>query len=303
MNRDYSRFKMEFTEIIADLTSEMNIQTPVLEEETLFFGITDDKCMTLDIEEFFAKWFHDENISVSDVANEAVNVVKDVIEPYQAVDLNDFSTVKDHLRIKVVLDHDAEEHSDEMCVNLPNAEGITISAEIVIRDSYCGECSAIVKDELLESWGIDEKELFNVAIQNTLENNDVLFISAKEYVNAFDDAAASGIREGVYMAVTSSGQDAVSLLANDMFFINATKHMSDRYYIMPSSKDEVLLIPERMGPAEKLDRILRAVCNDKVSRSEHVSNFTYHYDAKTEAFEVAKNYDHRIRTKKGREER
>ena len=301
MNSDYPRFKMEFCRIVNSLCDGSN--APIIEDDSLMLNDREDRCMAVDIEGFFSKWYNDGNLTIDDVAAEAADIVKSVSVPYNELDLNDYSSVKEHLMLKVVPNKNDESHDDEMFVEFPNLEGIAISAEIVLRDTYYGCCTTPVKDEMLQEWGVSETDLFKTAFANAKDNDELIFMSLKDYIKAFEETLPVACPKDVYIALSRSGQDSISVLAVPTFFSDAAERMNGNYYVFPSSKNEVLLIPERLGPAERIDKLLKDNNNQMVLAGEVISNLCFHYDAQSETIEYGKDFDKRQRIKKGREER
>lgn len=105
----------------------------------------------------------------------------------------------------------------------------------------------------------------------------------------------------IYALTTVGGRNG----AKALFYPNIAKIIADTlkitgYAILPSSTDELLIIPDAATnagtvPAEILEGAVKAINNNPdYAENNFLSNSVYHYDAKNEIFELASGWEKRM---------
>ena len=156
---------------------------------------------------------------------------------------------------------------------------------------------AVVDNELLRIWGVDENTLHEAAIAN-LEKQEPVFMNLEDAMLGSLDA-----KETPKFEPEAIDMDRVSipffLLTNKQKVKGATMALSSRVmdriaekfggiYVLPSSTHEVLIVPKSfMADADQLAEMVRQVNEDAVQPEDRLSDNVYEYNPETQSLEIA----------------
>lgn len=133
----------------------------------------------------------------------------------------------------------------------------------------------------------------------------ILELNENAIINTYTDDAARVVELDkeipVYMLTTAGVRNG----AKALFYPNIAKIIADTlkitgYAILPSSTDELLIIPDAATnagtvSAEILEGAVKAINNNPdFAENNFLSNSVYHYDAKNEIFELASGWEKRM---------
>ena len=212
--------------------------------------------------------------------------------------LMDYEKVKDNLFIRV----SNAERNDDVLKNAPHTriEDLAITYHIKVDVPGKGLASMLITNHTLNMYGISKEQLHHDAIKNSMSifpasintMNNMLFVETGR-TNDVSSLAQSGNK----MMVLSNREQING--AASLFYPSVKDEianiMKENYFILPSSVNEVILMPEMMGRnVEKLEQIVKNVNKTNVSPNEFLSNHVYHYDAKERLFERGDRYEARI---------
>ena len=212
--------------------------------------------------------------------------------------LMDYEKVKDNLFIRV----SNAERNDDVLKNAPHTriEDLAITYHIKVDVPGKGLASMLITNHALNMYGISKEQLHHDAIKNSMSifpasintMNNMLFVETGR-TNDVSSLAQSGNK----MMVLSNREQING--AASLFYPSVKDEianiMKENYFILPSSVNEVILMPEMMGRnVEKLEQIVKNVNKTNVSPNEFLSNHVYHYDAKERLFERGDRYEARI---------
>lgn len=231
-------------------------------------------------------------------------VVQDIISTYRKEEkkgmINDldfrnfmeYDNVKDRIYFKLI----NTEKNKNLLEEVPSADFLNLSIVyyIGIKNTEDVALSTIIKNEVLDFWGINWQELHDVALKNTKEKQGSKLMTMEKILmeilsedetqvgdkaELFDEAEI--MCEGTNMYVLTNQYKmygASALLYTDKLKELSGKMESD-LYILPSSIHEVILIPENLV-AHDVDTMLemvRCINENKVPNDEILADSIYMY--------------------------
>lgn len=184
------------------------------------------------------------------------------------------------------------EQNRELLKNAPHREFQDLSVIYRVVASMDEEqvYSAIIKNNLMDRMGLNEEQLFKLAVENTKRLfpptvksiNEVLYESMMQdgMPEELAKVLLGEIPEDKMMYVISNKQNingAVSMLYENNLHGLAEQLESD-LYILPSSINEVIAIPTKGSDPSELAEMVVEVNMREVELDERLSNQVYHYD-------------------------
>lgn len=209
-----------------------------------------------------------------------------------------------------------------MLQNVPHREfeDLSIIYRWVVGVSDEGIYSTIVTNEMAESVGIKEEELFRRAGENTKRILPAQIMSmydamvgfmVKDLMNSMPeeladvlgdesiDSMEEHVREKVIEEIGDDRPYPMFVITNtersfgavEMLFPENLEQVSeifhDDLYILPSSLHEVLAVPAKECDAQTLARMVVEVNSEEVPLEERLSNQVYYYDSREKKLSVA----------------
>lgn len=204
----------------------------------------------------------------------------------------DLAEAKDNIVFQLV----NTEQNEELLAGVPHREfqDLSIIYRWVVKMDEEGIQSTIVKNELAESLGLREEQLFKLAAENTRrilppvvkDMNEVIrdiFVKDGMPVEIADMMMSEMLGEMppdklMWVITNDRGiNGAISMLYEDKLHALA-EQLADDIYIMPSSINEVIAVPASMSNPNELAELVAEVNMSQVSLEERLSNQVYHYD-------------------------
>ena len=174
------------------------------------------------------------------------------------------------------------------------------------------DCTAtvLIHNDHIRKWGLTEKDLYEVAYENTLEKRKATILNMKEIIKDMVVERITGSTDILAEDIDYGGKtkDEVEemveeeidkiksrqpmdmyILTNDikthgavcMMYPNVLKDFANEQdvdlFIIPSSVHEVILVPKKEGSAKKLTEILNDVNQNSLDPIEILSNKVYSY--------------------------
>lgn len=204
----------------------------------------------------------------------------------------DLSEAKDNIVFQLV----NTEQNRDMLAGVPHREfqDLSIIYRWVLKMDEEGIQSTIVKNEMVESLGLREEQIFKLAAENTRRILPPVVKDMNEVIR--DIFVKDGIPEEIadmmmsemlgemppdklmWVITNDRGiNGAISMLYEDKLHALA-EQLEDDIYIMPSSINEVIAVPASMSNPNELAELVAQVNMSQVSLEERLSNQVYHYD-------------------------
>ena len=200
----------------------------------------------------------------------------------------ELSEAKDNIIFQLV----NTEQNREMLAEVPHREfhDLTIIYRWVVKVDVNGIQSTVVRNSLVEQIGLNEEQLFKLAVENTRRifppcvksMNEVLcemFVKdgmPREVAEMMIGEMPADKR--MYVISNDKGiNGAISMLYEDKLHTLAMELDSD-LYILPSSLHEVIAVSAEMNDPYELAEMVTEINMNQVALEERLSNQVYHYD-------------------------
>lgn len=182
--------------------------------------------------------------------------------------------------------------NEDMLQNVPHRDfqDLSIIYRLVVSVDNDKVLSSMINDNLAKKLGMNEKQLFNAAAENTRRifppviksMNEVLkeaFISdniSPEQLGFLDIKLPP--EQTIWVVTNELGMNgAASMLYEDKLH-DLSKNVGSDLYLLPSSVHEVIAVSVDMGSPEDLAQMVAEINMDSVSLGERLSNQVYHYN-------------------------
>lgn len=208
------------------------------------------------------------------------------------IDLMNYDSLKEHLAIKIV----NTKANQKMLQEMPHENIEDLSAICYVNfpvDSREGKATMQVRNEHLNIWNIDEKELFQQArVNKQLVNTPILgsmdemmlntFFGERHLKNILDvDTTEFGhsLHGTAYVLTNVETYYGASMITQPEVINKLEQLFPEGFYVIPSSVHEVLIVPNNgeMDP-KRLGEMVREVNRAEVEREEVLSDRVYSYD-------------------------
>ena len=259
--------------------------------------------VNLDAQMLFAAY--ESGKSYDEVVEQATNIVAEGFENQPSFSVEDFSNydvMKEKLAIQVV----STERNTEMLEKIPHkeVEDMSMVCRFVVGNNENEMGTVLVTNQMLESYGITEEQLFNDAAKYAPELRpseikgmaDVL--AEMMGVDVSELGETMGMPESpelpMYVASTHDKMNGAGIIGYPGFMDMASEKVGGDFFLLPSSVHEVLLIPDD-GKTDyrNLESMVREVNATQVELKDQLSDNVYHYDSKEKVFELAEKFDAR----------
>lgn len=172
------------------------------------------------------------------------------------------------------------EWNKKLLEGLPHREMLDIS--IVYRwivdvvDDGLG--SALITNAMFEKLGIDEDELFDLALENTLRMFPPKVMNLDEiYEHLMGDAGQGEVSTGTLVLTNEENYYGANALLDDSLLQKVAAAADCDLYILPSSIHELMVLPAITDDTADLVRMVRTVNKDVVDVEDRLSDNLYLY--------------------------
>ena len=162
-----------------------------------------------------------------------------------------------------------------------------------------------IKD-VINRMGVSHEQLRSDALENSPEIRPVVIMGMNEVMKEMmgpevyemfgipDDA-----EETMYVATVPDKNSGAGVIAYQDFMDQAAERVGGDFFVLPSSINEILLVPDNGDmTADALRDMVKDVNAKEVSPEERLSDNVYHYDSKDHVFELAEKFEARQQEKK-----
>lgn len=163
-----------------------------------------------------------------------------------------------------------------------------------------------IRIALLSRWGVNAQQLFDDAMRQMEEKYPASFLPLWNVLKEMGDDLEE-IKEGMQpVSLFLLTNEARCLGASAAFYPGVQEQIGEKmgnYFLLPSSRHEVLILPEVRGEwtASELRKLVREVNKTVLEPEDILSGEAYHYDTEVRKFEMAEDYE--MRTAKQIDER
>lgn len=216
--------------------------------------------------------------------------------------LLDYAQAKDHLFIRVC----NAETNEKLVSSAPHkiVDDLVITCHVAVEATEHGLASTIVNNDLLNHYGVSEKQLFDDAL---ISAPTVMPVKMDTMLNVISSMMPEAVSDDMRMDESFPGSNMFIVSNSTMvngaaaiFYPDVLDEIADQvggnFVILPSSIHEVIVVPD-MGDYKSLENMVKNVNRVNVDPKEQLSDHTYHYDAKDRIFERTDKYEARVAEK------
>ena len=225
---------------------------------------------------------------VRDIAD--VRVKHEMSQDFDVSKLTDFDQVKDHIICKLV---NAEMNKDYLADKpFTPVEDLAVIYAIDLGGNESGHMTAPITNKLLESYGITEQELHDIAIHNLAESQ-IEFKTMRDVL--VDMMFPEGIQEGdprafmlppeeenpsMYVLSNADKLNGAAAILDSKTMEDISEKLGGDFIVLPSSIHEVIVLPvnEDMD-RQTLEAMVQDVNAGQVAPEERLSDHVYMYDS------------------------
>ncbi len=187
----------------------------------------------------------------------------------------DFSSVKDRIIFRLV----NKDNNEAFLSGIPHRI-IADLALIYCIDLISGEggcATAKITDQMMEAYGTDEDELYSLALRNTPERRPFVFQPLQNILSGFlgeGNVTEDAINTSMYVASNLQNMGGAAVVIYKDFDRRARETLGD-YYILPSSTEEVIVIPKSNMGVGMLKDMVREINRNEVAPEQVLSDNVY----------------------------
>ena len=198
-----------------------------------------------------------EGAELSDMADNIIGTyLKGMMNAPRLEDISiDYEDIKDRLQIQIA---DAGRNRDRLkdLVYKPLDNGMVMLAYVVIREDNEGSYQFAITKDLARDKDYDMDRLFDRAMANTIAKNAPVMTDMRSMIMSMEEGSGiNPLKEGfnvrkgepMYVLTNSSSHLGAAVLYYPHVQQNIAEALKDNYYVLPSSKHEVIIIPESAG--------------------------------------------------------
>lgn len=176
-------------------------------------------------------------------------------------------------------------------------DDLLVFYQVSILNFAQGSASVPVTNELMKMWGVSTEDIHNLAVENTERLfppvlTDMSSVFAGEKVNYLSDVEYEP-SDTLLVLSNAEVYDGASVLANPSILERVSDVIQDDFYILPSSRHEVIIMPKetadnmQMTPKE-LGAMVREINASEVDKEDRLSDHIYSYDREKKVLETCK---------------
>ena len=280
---DFNSFICKLVDIISERIEEdedVIRYDAIKNNDTKLHGIviknaTEKVSPTIYLERYYEKYLAEQNLEC--IADEIIKLSRlhrnDI--NISSFEFENYENVKDELYAKLI----GKDSNNKLLEHVPYKEFLDLAIVVYFDVSkWCGmNASVLVKKEHIKMWGIDEEELFDLAIKNAYIKNgysisnifDLLGANLKDTIQNSLPMYVMTNKIKYYGAICMIYEDAIK-----EFCINNNCDV----YIIPSSIHEIIIVPlsdEKLG--YNINDAISIVNETELDREDVLSNHGYIY--------------------------
>ena len=232
------------------------------------------------------------------------NVAEGIIQNQRSFDVNDIldpEKIKDRVTFSVI----GAKNNISMLQDMPHRikDDMAMVYRIIVNQENQEVGSVKISDQLAESLNLNEKDLYNMAMENTPKLFPAQFQSMFDVLKKMMPEMAEMMEPNIFedsMYVLSNEQniDGASALFYPGVQEEIYKHMGKEYYVLPSSIHETIIVPKNASMnATELKNMVMEINGKEVSPDEVLTDSVYEYDARSKTLTIANDERYRVNTK------
>lgn len=229
--------------------------------------------------------------SIQDCLSQCANVIVDAYKELEDMKPRiEISQMKENVVMVLV----NQEQNKDMLENIPHRDfqDLAVIYRWVLDINEKGIASSIVTNKLMESEGLTEPDLFQLAVENTKRLLPPQIKPLSEVIKEMFpfELVETGMLDEMMEEINNDPKRAMYVLTNEtnvngavsMLYENNLHELAEKVgtdlYILPSSIHESILVSVEMGEPDDLAQMVSDINMDCVDIADRLSNNVYHYD-------------------------
>lgn len=252
---------------------------------------------------------YESGIDYSEILSKTIDTVERGINDAPEVDvasLTDYNQMKEKLVMEVV----SVETNRDMLEKIPHKEieDMAIVYRFDLGEFADGRSSILVTNQIINTMGVTPEQLHNDAMETAPMLRPLVIRGMTEVIAEMtgmsrEDMIQMGMAPGgndemMYVASSSDSISGAGVIAYQNFMDQAAEKVGGDFFILPSSRHEVLIVPDDGTKSLKeLEAMVREVNATQVRPEDKLTDSVYHYDSKAKVFELGEKFVERISEK------
>ena len=283
---DFEEFKQEVKDNILDYLPEefvdanVRIETVTKNNDVKLDGlvvITEDENIAPNI--YLDGYYeaYKDGVDMDDILTRIAEVRLTAMpeQGFDVKDILDFDSVKDKIIPKLI----NAEMNQEVLAKRPHMMEADLAIQFVVQvdRSEDGVASCAIDNKMLEGYGIEVDELYQIAMENMERLDPAKVVSMAEMLGFSSEDIPEG-SIAMYVITNESGVNGATSILNDRVMDEAREAIGENMIIIPSSIHEVIAIPmNEDADITTLTAMVKEVNADMVSPQEFLSDHVYTY--------------------------
>lgn len=233
------------------------------------------------------------NVSIENIVAEIVDLYHFANQQLKApLHFYEFETQKDKICYKLV---NTKEYEAQL-PSIPHVDFFDLSIIFygILKVEDEGLASYTITNDILDSWNIDKETIYKLAFANTPR---VLPVEIADIFSAM--CGAYDTYETIDEAINNLDDEQILYMVSNSYKVNGftsilypdlLKKFGERFgnfYILPSSIQEALFVPEQKGmDINYMKDMVKSVNRDVVCKEDFLSNSVYYYNTSTEKIDA-----------------
>lgn len=235
---------------------------------------------TIYLEEFYQEY--QQGTLIEEICEGIVMVYQEAMVGRPAVEMCDFSSFEDVCE-KICVRLINYDLNKEFLINgVPHKqiEDLAVYYNIYLHTGEKGIASLVVRNEMLENWGITLDELHDKAMGNTLrilkpELRNITSIISNEKENLLENGNNQVNGNALYVLVSESRNFGAALILFQDLMKQVREFIGYDLYILPASVHETILVSKENTDPIMLGRMVREINSTEVDKEEWLSQHIY----------------------------
>ena len=208
--------------------------------------------------------------NAANIITEGFNMVNKIYVP---------NNIKDNV-VLILINADA---NNELLKTVPHRKFLDLAFVYrwIINKDVNGLAGAIVNNDLVTHFNLNTDELFELAKANTRRLLPPKVETLKESMlrmGAPKELFENTPEYPIFVLSNKSGIEGAASIVFDDVLIEIKSKIKENFYILPSSINEVIIVPESFAKPDFIRRMVKDVNNTIVDKAERLSDSIYFYD-------------------------
>lgn len=201
-------------------------------------------------------------------------------------EITDFEKVRDRILPKLI---NATEN-EALLQNVPHRRIADLAVIYQIRLKRIEENTAFAKitKSLMDMYGVTADELHQLAVENLEKSYEIEFMGLiQKVMGAIYDLNKPEEPEPMNVLSVPNYYCGAAAVLSEKTMESVCDKIGEKFYILPASIGEVIVVPSSLGTVDELKGIVRNVNTESVDAEEKLSDEVYVYDRKNKEIRIA----------------